>query len=106
MGQVPGEVIAAAFGVFNPDIVVPLVDIAWTRTDAATIREARADGAVGQLRRILGDSPDGVERAAELLATASTAAADRRPSAGGRHPIAARADRPPRRRLAPRRLPA
>jgi hypothetical protein len=57
--------------VFSPDIVVPLVDIAWTRTDAATIREARADGAVGQLRRILGDSPDGVERAAELLATAS-----------------------------------
>ena len=36
---------------------------------AATIREARADGAVGQLRRILGDAPDGVERAAELLRT-------------------------------------
>jgi hypothetical protein len=71
MGQVPGEVIAAAFGVFNPEIVVPLVDIAWTRTDAATIREARADGAVGQLRRILGDAPDGVARAAELLAAAS-----------------------------------
>jgi hypothetical protein len=71
MGQVPGEVIAAAFGVFNPEIVVPLVDIAWTRTDAATIREARATGAVDQLRRILGDAPDGVERVADLLAAAS-----------------------------------
>ncbi len=30
-------------------------------------------GAVGQLRRLLGDAPDGVERAAELLATASAA---------------------------------
>ena len=47
MGQVPGEVIAAAFGVFSPAIVVPLVDEAWQRTDAATIRDARAEGAVG-----------------------------------------------------------
>jgi hypothetical protein len=71
LGQVPGEVIAAAFGVFSPAIVVPLVADAWQRTDAATIREARAEGAVGQLRRLLGDAPDGVERAVELLATAS-----------------------------------
>ena len=73
MGQVPGEVIAAAFGVFSPAIVVPLVDEAWQRTDAATIRDARAEGAVGQLRRLLGDAPEGVERAAELLATAAAA---------------------------------
>jgi hypothetical protein len=73
MGQVPGEVIAAAFGVFSPAIVVPLVSEAWQRTDAATIREARAEGAVGQLRRLLGDAPEGVERAAELLATAAAA---------------------------------
>ena len=73
MGQVPGEVIAAAFGVFSPAVVVPLVDVAWQRTDATTIREARATGAVGQLRRLLGDAPDGVERAAELLATAAGA---------------------------------
>jgi hypothetical protein len=71
MGAVPGEVIAAAFGVFNPEIVVPLVDVAWSRTDAATIREARAKGAVDQLRRILGDEPDGAARAVELLAAAS-----------------------------------
>ena len=71
LGQVPGEVIAAAFGVFNPAVVVPWVRLAWTRTDAATIRAARADGAVGQLRRLIGDRPDGVERALELLQRAA-----------------------------------
>lgn len=71
LGQVPGEVIAAAFGVFSPAVVVPLVDVAWSRTDAATMCEARAEGAVGQLRRLLGPTPDGVERAVELLAVAS-----------------------------------
>ena len=67
LGQVPGEVIAAAFGVFSPAVVVPSVQLAWTRTDAATIRAARADGAVGQLRRLIGERPDGAERAVELL---------------------------------------
>jgi hypothetical protein len=71
MGQVPGEVVAAAFAVFNPAVVVPLVTLGWTRTDAATICTARTDGAVAQLRRILGDRPTGVERAAELLARAA-----------------------------------
>jgi Helix-turn-helix family len=70
MGQVPGEVVAAAFGVFNPAVVVPLVAHGWTRTDAATLCAARTDGAVGQLRRILGDAPAGVDRANELLARA------------------------------------
>jgi hypothetical protein len=46
LGQVPGEVIAAAFGVFSAAVVVPAVRLAWTRTDATTIRAARADGAV------------------------------------------------------------
>ena len=107
MGQVPGEVIAAAFGVFNPAIVVPLVDEAWQRTDAATIRDARAEGAVGQLRRLLGDAPDGLDRAAELLATGAAAPL---PIAG--RPLAAgirsldRPHRPARRGVAPRRLPA
>lgn len=70
LGQVPGEVIAAAFGVFSSSMVVALVDLAWTRTDAATIRAARADGALGQLRRLVGERPDGVERVAELLRSA------------------------------------
>ena len=73
LGQVPGEVIAAAFGVFSAAVVVPSVQLAWTRTDADTIRTARADGAVAQLRRLIGDRPAGVERALELLQRAESA---------------------------------
>jgi hypothetical protein len=71
MGQVPGEVVAAAFAVFNPDIVVPCVTLGWTRTDASTICAARTNGAVAQLRRILGDDPEGIDRVAKLLARAA-----------------------------------
>jgi hypothetical protein len=31
MGQVPGEVVAAAFGVFNREVVIPMVQLGWTR---------------------------------------------------------------------------
>lgn len=71
MGQVPGEVVAATFAVFNPDVVIPSVTHGWTLTDAATICAARTDGAVAQLRRILGDHPDGVERVLEVLRRAT-----------------------------------
>jgi hypothetical protein len=71
LGQVPGEVIAASFGVFNPAVVVPMVEFAWSRTDADTIRRARSDGAVAQLRRILGDEPDGAARAGDLMERAT-----------------------------------
>ena len=67
MGQVPGEVVAAAFGVFDPAAVVPAVARGWALTDAATIEAARTEGAVAQLRRVLGAEPDGVGRAVELL---------------------------------------
>lgn len=70
MGEVPGELVAAAFAVFNPEIVVPCVQLGWSRTDAATICAARDDGAIAQLRRILGDTPDGLDRVNELLARA------------------------------------
>jgi hypothetical protein len=70
MGQVPGEVVAAAFGVFNPAVVVPAVTYGWTLTDAPTICEARTTGATAQLVRILGEHPDGLERATELLGRA------------------------------------
>src|SRR5579864_5312314 len=49
LGQVPGEVIAAAFGVFNPAVVVPAVDAGWQITTASRICEARTDGAIAQL---------------------------------------------------------
>jgi hypothetical protein len=50
MGQVHGDVVAAAFAVFNPDVVLPSVALGWTRTDASTIGAAhdrlRAPGLV------------------------------------------------------------
>ena len=67
MGQVPGEVVAAAFGVFNPEVVVPAVAYGWTLTDAATACDARTRGATDQLTRILGDHPEGIERVTEIL---------------------------------------
>jgi hypothetical protein len=71
LGQVPGELVASAFAVFNPAVVVPSVAFGWGITDAGTIGEARTAGAIAQLERILGPEPDGVERAADLLARAN-----------------------------------
>lgn len=67
LGQVPGEVVASAFAVFNPAVVVPAVEHGWSLTTAEAIIEARDEGAVGQLRRILGANPDGASELAELL---------------------------------------
>lgn len=78
MGQVSGEVVAAAFAVFNPAEVVPHVRRGWELTDAATMRAARHDGAVAQLRRILGADPTGAGQLADLL----TRAAEPLPMAG------------------------
>jgi len=74
LGQVDGHVIAAAFGVFNPAIVVPLVAQAWKITDAPTILAAREHGARESLRRMLGDPPKDCERATELLKRGAAAA--------------------------------
>ncbi len=71
LGQVPGELVAAAFGVFNPEVVVPAVTFGWSLTDAPTIAEERLLGAVEQLARLLGEHPDGVDRAVELLVRAT-----------------------------------
>lgn len=67
MGQVPGEVVAAAFAVFSPAAVVPSVTYGWSLTDAATICAARDAGAIAQLHRVLGPSPAGLARVTELL---------------------------------------
>lgn len=76
LGQVPGEVVAAAFGVFNPEIVVPLVAMGWQTTDRASVLEARERGSVGQLTRLLGERPEGIERATELLRRGADAGAE------------------------------
>lgn len=72
MGQVPGEVVAAAFAVFNPVVVVPAVQYGWSITNASTICDARDNGAIAQLARVLGVTPTGVERAREILLRATS----------------------------------
>jgi hypothetical protein len=84
MGQVPGELVAAAFAVFNPQAVVPSVSYGWTLTDATTICTARREGAIASLVRILGPSPDGVARARGLLErTVATCRPEGRPLFAG-----------------------
>ena len=70
MGQVPGELVAAAFGVFNPEVVVPRSPSAGRSPTRRRSPPPALDGAVGQLERILGAGPDGLDRANELLARA------------------------------------
>ena len=71
MGHVPGEVVTAAFAVFNPAVVIPSVTYGWTLTNAATICSARDDGAIAQLHRVLGETPEGATQALELLQRAN-----------------------------------
>ena len=70
LGQVPGQVVAAAFAVFNPEAVVPSVEFGWNKVDAPTICAARTRGAVAQLERVVGAEPDGLGRVTGLLADA------------------------------------
>jgi hypothetical protein len=74
MGQVPGELVAMAFGVFEPTMVKAAVDEGWSKTDAPTILAAREKGATDSLRKLLGDEPPGIARATELLKQAGDAA--------------------------------
>ena len=67
MGRVPGEVVAAAFGVFPLARIVASVEAGWLVTDPATILAARLNGVEAALTRILGADPPGARRATELL---------------------------------------
>jgi hypothetical protein len=73
MGQVPGEVVVASFGVFSPALIVPLVERGWGIADRDAVLEARQRGATASLARILGERP-GRQRATELLRRAAEAA--------------------------------
>ena len=72
LGQVEPEVVAAAFGVFKPTVVVDGVRHGWTLTDASTIFAARRTGAIAQLKRVLGPPTDTLGRVGELLTAPST----------------------------------
>ena len=71
MGQVSSHVVAAAFAVFTPRVVVPSVTHGWSITDAATICDERDAGALEQLERIIGAGPVGRQRVEELLVRAT-----------------------------------
>ena len=71
MGQIPGELVASAFGVFKPAVVAPAVTYGWSLTTAPVIEAARTEGALGQLERILGADPDGAARLSAALEPAS-----------------------------------
>jgi hypothetical protein len=55
LGQVSGHVIAAAFGVFKREMVVPVVAHGWSIAGVDDVLAARQEGAVASLRRHLGD---------------------------------------------------
>ena len=74
MGQVPGEMVVMAFGVFEPNLVINAVAEGWSKTDRATILAARERGATDSLRKLLGEDPAGLARATELLKRAGDAA--------------------------------
>jgi len=74
MGRVTGEVVAAAFGCFNPKVVVPAVAAGWQVATRDDILSARQDGATAMLRRVLGEQPDGLDRVTGMLRQAADAA--------------------------------
>lgn len=57
MGHVAGEVVVAAFGVFNPALIIPAVTRGWSIATAEQVLDARERGATASLARILGDQP-------------------------------------------------
>lgn len=68
LGKPSGMVVASAFGVFSPAIVVPAVADGWSKTDPPAVLQARYDGATASLRRLLGEPPErDILRAVELL---------------------------------------
>ncbi|MEX0873720.1 MAG: hypothetical protein WD646_11645 [Actinomycetota bacterium] len=56
LGNPSGRVIVSAFGVFNPEIVLPAVEAGWSKTDPQTLLDARYTGATTALRRMLGEA--------------------------------------------------
>jgi hypothetical protein len=74
LGHVPGEVVAAAFGCFNPKAVVPSVTAGWQITNRGDVLAAQARGATAMLQRVLGDKPDDLAWVTDVLQRAADAA--------------------------------
>ena len=76
LGHVPAEVVHAAFYSFADGEVARHIPKVWETTTPEAAHDAREQGCVAALRRILGDlvGTPGLASAAELLARASTSA--------------------------------
>lgn len=83
LGQAPGPVVAAAFAVFNAQVVVPSVSRGWSLTTAEQLAGARDRGAVAQLRRILGEPPEADQVGRILLRGVDAAHSGGRPLFAG-----------------------
>ena len=81
LGPVRGEVAAALLAPLHPATIVAEVDEAWRTTDPDALLAQRLDGATRFLAGALGEQPEGIDRAVELLRRAVVAA----PVAG--HPV-------------------
>ena len=65
--NVDGHLVASAFGVFKRPMVVAAVADGWRRADQPTVLAARERGGVASLRRLIGDEPEGLRWATEVL---------------------------------------
>ena len=74
LGEVPALLAAAVFPQMAPAVVERAVTRRTELCDAATLVEARQTGAVAQLRRILGERPEGIERLATMVRAGCDAA--------------------------------
>jgi hypothetical protein len=73
LGEPEGTVVASAFGVFEPGLVVSLYDTARAACGLAEVRAAKEAGAVESLRQVLG-GPAGLDEAVIQLRHAAAAA--------------------------------
>jgi hypothetical protein len=67
MGAVRGEVVAAAFGCHEPKLVARAIDEAWATTTPDELLAERLSCARAYLAQVLGEHPDGIERAVKIL---------------------------------------
>ena len=73
MGQVPGEVVVASFGVFAPEPMIARVERGWGTANRDTVLRIRLEGQTAALQNVVGDQP-GLDRATEILLRAGRAA--------------------------------
>lgn len=78
LGRAPGTVVTAAFGVFDPAVVIPAIDEAWATTTPEAVLAARERGATAALARLIDGAPGvddaSIARVTELLRRGAAAA--------------------------------